>query len=278
MTGLVDSFRRRINYMRISVTDRCDLHCGYCSDRSAPQLPHEDILSYEEIQQIIAVAANLGVTRLRLTGGEPLVRADVTRLVGMLVGTPGIDEVSMTTNGTRLAICAADLKAAGLKRVNVSLDSLKPERFREITGGGHLETVLRGIDAAIEAGLEPVKLNMVVLRGINDDEVIDFAARTVSDGWHVRFIEHMPFTQPTDGGPLSVGTIMERIEGSLGKLEPHVPSSGNGPAAYFRLPQAKGTLGFMALLPIASARTATASASPPTATSGRACWRTTKLT
>jgi len=245
MTGLVDSFRRRINYMRISVTDRCDLRCIYCSDRSTPLLTHEDILRYEEIQQIVVAAAHLGVTKLRLTGGEPLVRADLNQLVSLLVATEGIDEVSMTTNGTRLADYTGELKAAGLKRVNVSLDSLKAERFREITGGDCLEDVLQGIDAAVNAGLNPVKINMVVLRGINDDEVIDFATKTVNDGWHVRFIEHMPFTTHTNNGTLSVGDIIKRIEGSLGKLEPHVPTSGNGPASYFRLPSATGTIGFI---------------------------------
>jgi len=245
MTGLVDSFRRRINYMRISVTDRCDLRCIYCSDRSTPLLTHEDILRYEEIQQIVVAAAHLGVTKLRLTGGEPLVRADLNQLVSLLVATEGIDEVSMTTNGTRLADYTGELKAAGLKRVNVSLDSLKAERFREITGGDCLEDVLQGIDAAVNAGLNPVKINMVVLRGINDDEVIDFATKTVNDGWHVRFIEHMPFTNHTNNGTLSVGDIIKRIEGSLGKLEPHVPTSGNGPASYFRLPSATGTIGFI---------------------------------
>ena len=247
MTGLVDSFSRRIDYMRISVTDRCDLRCVYCSDRSAPPLPREDVLSYEEIQRIAVAAARLGVTKLRLTGGEPLVRADLARLVRMLVAVNGIGEVSMTTNGTRLADCAEELKTAGLKRVNVSLDSLNPERFRQITNGDRLETVLQGIDTAAKAGIQPVKVNMVVLRGVNDDEVIDFAARTVSDGWHVRFIEHMPFvTSATEAVPAtSVADIIERIEGSLGKLEPHVPASGNGPATYFRLPSARGTLGFI---------------------------------
>lgn len=245
MTGLVDSFRRRINYMRISITDRCDLRCVYCSDRSAPSLTHQDVLRYEEIERIVTAAARLGVTKLRLTGGEPLVRADLARLVKLLVAIEGIDEVSMTTNGTRLADCADELKAAGLKRVNVSLDTLKADRFREITGGDNLDAVLRGIDAARKASLEPVKVNMVVLRGINDDEILDFAARTVSHGWHVRFIEHMPFVKATDSGTLPVAEIMERIEGALGKLEPHVPASGNGPATYFRLPSAPGTLGFI---------------------------------
>jgi cyclic pyranopterin phosphate synthase len=245
MTGLVDSFQRRINYMRISVTDRCDLRCIYCSDRDAAPITHEDVLRYEEITRIATAAARLGVSKLRLTGGEPLVRANLSELVRMLAAIEGIDEVSMTTNGTLLAGHVEELKAAGLKRVNVSLDSLKSRRFLEITGGDRLATVLEGIEAARKAGLEPVKINMVVLRGVNDDEVLDFATKTVEDGWHVRFIEHMPFVRPTEGGSVSVKEIIAQIEGSLGKLTPHTPSSGNGPASYFRLPSAKGTLGFI---------------------------------
>jgi len=247
MTGLVDSFSRRINYMRVSVTDRCDLSCIYCTDRSAPHLRHDDILRYEEIEQVIRAAARLGVMKVRLTGGEPLMRLHLHRLVEMLAGIEGIDEVSMTTNGTHLARHAAELKAAGLKRVNISLDTLKADRFRHITGEDRLRDVLRGIEAAGRAGLNPVKLNMVVLRGVNDDEVLDFARRTVTDVWHVRFIEHMPFVNSTSraNGVVPVADIIRTIEASLGSLEPCFPGSGNGPAKYFQLPGATGTLGFI---------------------------------
>jgi len=246
MTDLVDSFSRHINYMRISVTDRCDLRCIYCTDRFDYKLNHDDILRYEEIQQIVQAAAGLGVKKARLTGGEALMRLHLSRLVEMLSQTEGIDEVSLTTNGTQLAQYAQELKMAGLSRVNISLDSLKPERFGRITGGGQLEDVLAGIEAAKEAGLNPVKLNMVVLRDENDDEVLDFARKTLTDGWHVRFIEYMPFANGNGKNSMvPIHDIMSSIERSLGKLEPHFPTSGNGPARYYKLPDAPGTLGFI---------------------------------
>ena len=243
MTGLEDSFRRRINYMRISVTDRCDMRCRYCTDRELHPLSRDEILRYEEIERIVRAAAGLGVQKLRLTGGEPLLRLHLSRLVEMLVRVRGIDEVSLTTNGTQLARYAAELRAAGLARVNISLDSLRPERFLTITGTDRLRDVLRGAEAARRAGLNPVKLNMVVLRGLNDGEVVDFARKTLTDGWHVRYIEFMPFTA---GGELvPVSEIMSTIQNALGPLTPHYPSSGNGPARYFRLPGAAGTIGFI---------------------------------
>jgi len=246
VSSLVDSFGRRIDYMRISITDRCDLRCIYCTSRFESRT-HEDILRYEEILRIVQAAASLGVTRVRLTGGEPLTRRYVSNLVHMLAGVPGIEEISMTTNGTRLAECAGELRAAGLKRVNISLDSLKPERFAQITGGDRLADVLAGIEAAHSASLEPVKINMVVLRGINDDEITDFARKTLTDAWHVRYIEHMPFeNSATHGrGLVSVAEIMAQVEETLGPLSPYKPAAGNGPARYYRLPGAAGTLGFI---------------------------------
>ncbi|MBC8476943.1 MAG: radical SAM protein [Dehalococcoidia bacterium] len=165
----------------------------------------------------------------------------------MLVQIEGIDEVSMTTNGTLLAHHAAELKAAGLKRVNVSLDTLKADRFQQITRGDKLRDVLNGIEVAREVGLNPVKLNMVALRDVNDDEILDFARKTVADGWHVRFIECMPFVSSTaeDNGVVATSEIISTIEQSLGKLIPCFPSSGNGPARYYQLPEATGTLGFI---------------------------------
>jgi len=194
----------------------------------------------------VQAAAGLGVKKARLTGGEALMRLHLSRLVEMLSQTEGIDEVSLTTNGTQLAQYAQELKMAGLSRVNISLDSLKPERFGRITGGGQLEDVLAGIEAAKEAGLNPVKLNMVVLRDENDDEVLDFARKTLTDGWHVRFIEYMPFANGNGKNSMvPIHDIMSSIERSLGKLEPHFPTSGNGPARYYKLPDAPGTLGFI---------------------------------
>ena len=247
MSNLVDSFDRQINYMRISVTDRCDLRCIYCASTTFHDQTHENTLRYEEISKIVRAAATLGVTKIRLTGGEPLVRLHLDRLVNMLVNIPGIEEVSMTTNGMLLAKYAAALKAAGLRRVNVSLDSLKPDKFAYITGGGKLKDVLQGIEVANNIGLVPVKINMVVLKGINDDEILDFARETIIDGWNVRYIEHMPFTGAKMQGNdlVSSQEIMSIIRKHFGELEPHHSSVGNGPAKYFKLPNSNGTLGFI---------------------------------
>ena len=247
MSNLVDSFDRQINYMRISVTDRCDLRCIYCTSSTFHDQTHENTLRYEEIYRVAQAAATIGVSKIRLTGGEPLVRLHLNRLVEMLVSIPGIEEVSMTTNGTLLAKYAAELKAAGLSRVNVSLDSLKPEKFAYITGGDKLKDVLQGIEVANNIGLVPVKINMVVLKGINDDEILDFARKTITDGWNVRYIEHMPFTGARMQGNDLVPSqeIMSIIRKQYGELEPHLPSVGNGPAKYYKLPNSNGTLGFI---------------------------------
>jgi len=246
MTKLADSYHRPINYLRISVTDRCNLRCIYCMPpEGIPLMSHGDILRYEEIHLVARAAAKLGITKLRLTGGEPLVRAGLTDLVAMLAKIRGIDDISMTTNGVLLERDAVALKQAGLHRVNISLDSLRPERFHKITRIGKLDDVLRGIEAASEAGLDPVKVNMVVIRGTNDDEISHFALLTLSDAWHVRFIEFMPFMEKGKKNRylMPVSEIMERIE-VLGKLEPSLPN-GVGPAKYYRFPGAKGTIGFI---------------------------------
>jgi cyclic pyranopterin phosphate synthase len=247
MTGLSDSFQRPINYLRISVTDRCNLRCVYCMPAEGVKLmSHSDILSYEEIFTIVKAAAELGINKVRLTGGEPLVRLGLPQLVRMLASIETIEDISLTTNGILLAQQAAELKRAGLQRVNVSLDTLKPDRFRQITRCGSLEDTLEGIAVAKAVGLNPVKINVVVMAGTNDDELPDFAARTVNEGWHVRFIELMP----TNGGDpvslklVSVSDMRRRIE-SLGRLEPCQVSIGNGPAKYFCLPSATGTIGFI---------------------------------
>jgi cyclic pyranopterin phosphate synthase len=247
MTGLSDSFQRPINYLRISVTDRCNLRCIYCMPPEGISLmSHYDILSYEEIYTLVKAAAELGINKVRLTGGEPLVRAGLPELVRMLADIETIDDISLTTNGILLAQHAAELKEAGLHRVNVSLDTLKPERFQQITRCGNLEDTLRGIAVAGEAGLNPVKINMVVMAGINDDELPDFAAKTVRDGWHVRFIERMPVNGADSESIklVSVSEMKKRIA-SLGTLEPWKVDVGNGPAKYFRLPGASGTIGFI---------------------------------
>jgi cyclic pyranopterin phosphate synthase len=247
MTNLVDAFDRQIDYMRISVTDRCDLRCIYCAATSFHNQTHENTLRYEEIARVVEAAAMLGVTKIRLTGGEPLVRLHLDRLVSMLVNIPGIEEVSMTTNGTLLTKYGAELKAAGLKRVNISLDSLKPDKFAYITGGDKLNDVLQSIEYANNIGLVPVKINTVILKGINDDEIPDFVRKTITGGWNVRFIEHMPFAgaKKQDNDLVSSREIMDIIRKQFGELQPHHAHIGNGPAKYYKLPGANGTVGFI---------------------------------
>ncbi len=245
-SGLYDSWHRQINYLRISVTDHCNLNCIYCSVSSMVPLKHEDVLSYEEIETLVRVAADMGINKVRLTGGEPLMRPGFTTLVGMIAGIDGIDDISLTTNGILLARYAEELKKAGLRRVNVSLDTLRADRFKRITGHDRLKDVLAGIEAAARAGLQPVKINMVPLKGINDDEISDFAKKTIDEGWNVRYIEFMPIGTPNGeiSEMVTTGEIRERLR-SLGQLEPHTGLEGNGPARYYSFPGAKGTIGFI---------------------------------
>ena len=248
MTGLSDSFQRPINYLRISVTDRCNLRCLYCMPAEGCQLlPSQEILTYEEIYTVVKAAAELGINKIRVTGGEPLVRLDLPKLIRMLSQIDGIDDISLTTNGLLLSRSAAELKAAGLRRVNVSLDTLKPEIFKLTSRTNYdLADILKGIEAAKSVGLEPVKLNMVVMSGINDDELLEFAAKTIDQEWHVRFIECMPVNGDSRNSSqfISVSQMRKRME-QMGELEPCLPSVGNGPAKYFHFPQAKGTIGFI---------------------------------
>jgi cyclic pyranopterin phosphate synthase len=247
MSGLLDTYHRRIDYMRISVTDRCDLRCIYCTERSVPRLLHYDILRYEEIHRVVEAAARLGVKSLRITGGEPLVRPNLNELIKLLVSVEGIDDISMTTNGTLLKKYARGLKEAGLKRVNISLDTFKADKYKYITGSDKLKDVLESIQAAKEAQLTPVKINVVAMKGINDDELLDFARMSLSDGWHVRFIERMPLvaTGFDNSDMVSVQEMMAAIQQSLGSLEPCLTTSGKGPAKYYRLAGAQGTIGFI---------------------------------
>lgn len=244
-----DSFNRPISYLRVSVTDRCDLRCVYCMPAEGIHWrPHGDILRYEEIERVVQAAASLGISKVRLTGGEPLVRKGLVDLVSMIASIPGLDDLAMTTNGVLLARYAEELKAAGLRRVNVSLDTLRPDRFRTITRLGQLSDTLEGIAAAKEVGFVPVKINTVVIRGLNDDEVVDFARLTRAADWHVRFIEVMPVGDNSDwagNGYVPMGEVRDRIEKELGKLRPAKLGGGGGPARYYRLPGARGTIGFI---------------------------------
>jgi cyclic pyranopterin phosphate synthase len=244
-----DSFSRPINYLRISVTDRCNLRCVYCMPPKGIELrSHHEILTFEEIARVVEAAAAIGIDRIRLTGGEPLARLGLPDLVRMIAAVPGIDDISMTTNGTLLARHADALAAARLHRVNVSLDTLRPERFRHITRRGRLTDVWDGIEAAQRAGLTPIKLNAVVIRGMNEDEVTDFAQKTLTSSWHVRFIEIMPLGDNAawaGDGYVSMTEVRARIEAAFGTLEPVGGPAGNGPARYYRVPGAAGTLGFI---------------------------------
>lgn len=243
--GVHDSYDRPIDYLRISVTDRCNLRCFYCMPPGGvSQFNHADILTYEEITRVVRSAVGLGINRVRITGGEPLVRLGILDLVAMIHAVPGITDLAMTTNGMLLSGQAVALKKAGLKRINISLDSLRPERFDSITGGGRLQDTLAGIKAAQDAGLAPVKINMVVMEGVNADEVVDFARLTLDKDWHVRYIELMPFEHGGPGRFLSVKEVKRLID-PLGHMTAVPALEGCGPARYYRLPGAKGTIGFI---------------------------------
>lgn len=247
---LRDSFERVIDYLRISVTDRCNLRCIYCMPAGGVRpIEHKEILTYEEIIRVVRVAAGLGVRKVRITGGEPLARKNITYLVGSIKKIQGIEDLSLTTNGVLLGKYAGELADAGLNRVNVSLDSLRPGRYREITRGGDICVVLKGIEAAGEAGLMPVKINMVPVRGFNDDEIEEFARITLNTSHHVRFIEFMPIGARdfwSDEKYISTDEIRAVVE-KIAPLSP-VRLRRNGPARYFRLENAPGVIGFISAL------------------------------
>ncbi|MHB1223870.1 MAG: GTP 3',8-cyclase MoaA [Gemmatimonadaceae bacterium] len=246
--GLRDQHGRRIEYLRISVTDRCNFRCVYCMPAAGLRwLPKADILSYEEITEVVRQLAPMGLRRLRLTGGEPTIRPRLDTLVSQLRAVPEVDDIALSTNGVRLPELATVLRAAGLDRVNMSADSLRPDRIAAMARRSlHFDPVASAT-AAERAGLSPIKINVVVVRGMNDDEVVDFARLTLDHPWHVRFIELMPVGElGADGMERLVPSdeILRRIGAELGTLEPSAgPALGNGPAAYHRLPGAVGTIG-----------------------------------
>jgi GTP 3',8-cyclase len=245
---LQDQHGRNIDYLRISLTPKCNFNCFYCRPMGDCLPENYPVpLRKKEIEKIVKVAAGLGVTKIRLTGGEPMLKPDLLAIVRLIAATEGISDISLTTNGFFLAKKAAALKKAGLNRVNISLDSLNDERFRKITGGGRLDRIKAGMDAAIRAGLTPLKINMVVIKGVNDDEIKDFAALTLDRDIHIRFIEYMPLGDghgDWQGQYLSVKDIMGACR-SLGPLEKVDKVQGNGPARYYRLAGSKGVLGFI---------------------------------
>ena len=247
METLVDGFGRKIEYLRISITDRCNFRCMYCMPGGGLQwLPKQQILSYEEIASVVAQLAPLGLRRIRITGGEPTIRPELERLIVMLHEIPEIEDLALSTNGLRLPELAQALKSAGLDRVNVSADSLRPQRIRQIARRNIDFDPIAAATAAERVGLSPIKINVVVMRGINDDEIADFARLTLDHPWHVRFIELMPVGEMRDvtwEHVVPVEEVLARVE-RISHFEPSAaPDRGNGPARYYRLDGAAGTIG-----------------------------------
>jgi cyclic pyranopterin phosphate synthase len=245
--GLVDPFGRRIDYLRVSVTDRCDLRCTYCMPKGFDGFAEpEEWLTFAELERVVAAFVRLGVQRVRLTGGEPLVRRGMPELVERLAALRGLDDLSLSTNGVRLARMAAPLRAAGLHRVNVSLDSLDPQRFRAITGGGRLDKVLAGLDAAKSVGLTPIKVNMVVMRGSNEGEVESMVEFCAGHGFTLRLIETMPVGD-TGRAASSVYVDLQAVRGRLEERYRVVPAVelGAGPARYVQLADTGLKVGFI---------------------------------
>lgn len=243
-----DRFGRHIHYLRISLTDHCNLRCLYCMPEQMVFRPNHEMLQDEELLMLVRVFADLGFDKIRLTGGEPTIRAHIVDLVRAIATTPGIEKLTMTTNGVLLNKLAAPLKAAGLQRVNISLDTLNPQRFRALTRWGTFEQVWEGIQAAESAGLTPIKINAVVVRGYNDMDVVDLAKLTLDHPWQVRFIEMMPFggvTELQQNHVVSMAEVLARIESALGALEVSNDGKLDGEARLFRVPGAPGEIGFI---------------------------------
>lgn len=243
-----DAYGRQMTYLRISLTDRCNFRCVYCMPASGMVFqPREELLTDEELIRLVGLFAQTGFTKLRLTGGEPTIRPHVEDLIRQMKAFPGIEEISMTTNGLLLPRMAADLKDAGLDRINVSIDTLDPVRFKFMTRGGRLDLVLAGIEAAERMGIGPIKLNTVVVRGQNEQEVVDMAALSIDKPWEVRFLEIMPMEGVGTVYDESLVTTEEtkaRLEYHYGELRP-IDSNPSDPARLWQLPGAKGTIGFI---------------------------------
>lgn len=244
----LDKFGRLISYLRISLTDHCNLRCVYCMPEDMTFRPNAELMQDEEVLFFAHLFASLGFHKIRLTGGEPTVRANIVELVQGISNTPGVRSLSMTTNGIMLKTLAAPLAEAGLKRVNISLDTLDPEKFRRLTRWGKLEDVWEGLQAAEDAGLSPIKINAVVVRGYNERDVLEIARLTLEHPWQVRFIEMMPFAGATD---LQVNQVVnweemhQRIENALGTLEIVDNGKLDGEARLYHLPGAHGNIGFI---------------------------------
>lgn len=245
--ALFDLYDRRINYLRISVIDRCNLRCLYCMpEEGVKTLPRQEILTDEEILRVAEYAVHQGISKIRITGGEPLIRKDLVGLVERIHKIPGLADISLTTNGVFLKDLAHDLYQAGIRRVNISLDTLNPDRFHRITRTGSIENVWAGIHAAEAEGFNPIKLNIVVLRGVNDHEVPDFVRMALENPYHVRFIEFMP----TGAGPydkdrtIPTSEIIEQVS-KFARITPLPPHVNDGPAKRYELEGGSGSVGFI---------------------------------
>ena len=244
----IDQFGRNIHYLRISLTDHCNLRCVYCMPEDQTFHPNPELMQDDELALLTQLFASLGFDKIRLTGGEPTVRAHIVDVVRSIASTEGIRSVSMTTNGVLLKKLAQPLAEAGLQRVNVSLDTLNPEKFHRLTRWGKLEDVWEGVLAAEKAGLTPIKLNAVVVKGYNEEDVVDLARLTFDHPWQIRFIEMMPFAGVTDvqtGQVITAAQIQQRIQSALGGLEVSNGGKLDGEARVYHLPGAQGDLGFI---------------------------------
>jgi len=244
--------KRVVNYLRLSITDRCNLRCIYCMpEEGISFVPHDEILSYEEMLHLVRLATQCGIRKVRLTGGEPLVRKGFIDFLENLSNITELKEISLTTNGVLLKHFAADIKKCGIGRINISLDSLRPERFFKITGRNVFKKVHEGIREAERLGFDPIKINMVAMKGINDDEILDFARLTLKKPYHVRFIEFMPVGKENGWSPerfISTGEILAKIQ-QLGDLQPIEQNTLlDGPARRYRLEGAKGEIGLIGAL------------------------------
>ncbi|MGD9022152.1 MAG: GTP 3',8-cyclase MoaA [Deltaproteobacteria bacterium] len=251
MAPNIDPYDRKITYLRISITDRCNLRCVYCMPvQDFRPLHHEDLLSYEEISKLIEIATDLGVTKIRLTGGEPLLRREFVNLVETVCRTPKVEDVSITTNGVFLNDMAAPLFEAGLRRINVSLDTLDPSKYAKITGLACFDAVWKGIERAEALGFSPIKVNVVAIRGLNDEEFEGFADLSRQKPYHIRFIEYMPIGQDNTWTPwkyIASDEIRSRLE-ALGPLYKVARSIHDGPAERYQFKSAKGEIGFISAI------------------------------
>ena len=244
---LIDKYNRCLNYLRISITDRCNLRCVYCvTNDTNPNLPHKEILRYEEILRLVRIGVRLGISKVRVTGGEPLVWKGVYDFLGQLTQIDGLSDVSLTTNGVLLKDNIKKLRSAGIKRINVSMDTLNRQKYKDITGHDMFDQVWEGIESAQKMGFDPIKINVVALNGINDDELTDIAGLSFSYPFHIRFIEYMPIgtSHITIGNQLLAPEIQERIK-VLGELSPVEKGINDGPAKRYKFKGAKGEIGFI---------------------------------